>query len=292
MIGNLALSKNNDSQPDQPRLVLEGLWRDIKAKADAASSFAADISRVSAGLSDAADLGMEAAKCGYSYGDWESSIETANRLNLVLNELSGVKQTWQRLGPAVSTAGTAAISASGSLVTGTYSDGLPPEEQVHICHVQEGYSEFFQRMQIRDEVLRLMAACGFAPTNYGRLAIEKFIAAWETYEQKPATTDPAIGSLLALRESIRLTIDELLRRRPMQREAKRNKIKDIGEQLRYTQVSADVFEDLQNDYRPLNDCLSISKDQVLPRNEETERMRKGTYYLLTLLNAIDPEKLR
>src|SRR5574341_86950 len=118
---------------------LENQWREIKEKSDQLSMLGADISKLGAGLSDAASLGVEAAKYGSPYADWETSIESARRLNQSLDSVTGFKQTWVLLNSGLSTSGSIATDQSNMLVSNRYIRRLPYDNQQEAFKVQQAY---------------------------------------------------------------------------------------------------------------------------------------------------------
>ena len=82
-----------------------------------------------------------------------------------------------------------------------------------------------------------------------------------------------------------------MRRRPIQRTAKDEYI-EIGDQLSGDRIPEGTFQGLQDDAKLLQADLSGTKDKVRPREEETELMQKGTYFLHRFLNAVDGSKMK
>jgi hypothetical protein len=282
---------NEAGAHDQRRKELEQQWRAIKAKANDLASLSADLSQRASYLADAADLGIQAAQYGSPYGDWEASISSAHVLNQTLDQYGEMEKLALFLSPVTTTSGSAAVYHSSMLVSSEVIRPLPSPQREPASQAQEAYSHFFERSRIKEDVLQLMEQCGFNATTEGRVAVEKFRAAWEMFENEPSAIDSALSSLIPLRESIELTIAELIRRRPTQRKAA-DKIQEIGQQLAADSVPLQIFEDLECEYGPLTDTLSGSKRKILVRETETELMRGGTYFLRRLLSAVDPVKLR
>ena len=98
-----------------------------------------------------------------------------------------------------------------------------------------------------------------------------------------------------MRESIRLTIDYLLRRRPKQEITKKewDKIISIGNRLSYSTISQQQIQYWAGIWvGELKNSLSPAKEEDISRNEWTKRITKSTLFLKGFLSCIDPAKLR
>lgn len=291
------MSADIDGSDQERRKELEKQFRESKEKAGQLSQLGADISRVAAKISDAADLGIEAAKYGSPYGDWENSIESASRLNRSLEVVSGIRTSWFAGNSVAANTASSALFYSNTLVSEDSIAPLAYDERKEASRVAKAYERHFENAKIFEEVLDLIRSLRFETTDGGRLAIDKFKNAWDLYEQKPHSSDPAIGSLISLRQAIIFTVDELIRRRPRQRKLNaRGKIKELGQQLAYTGIEKSAFDDWELQFSQsrfgLMDLLSGAKKNITPREAETELIQKGTRFLHVLLGAIDPAKLR
>jgi hypothetical protein len=282
---------NDNLEEEKRRMELEEAWRSVVDKASQLSSLGSQITHEAAKLSDAADLGIRAAQYGSPYADWETGIAYASGLNSSLDHMLDVGRVIAKEFPAVNTSGSAAVYASSALVSTAYLVNLPAPQQTAAFEVQQGYAQFFERTKVKTHVLDLLNERNFQGAAEGETVIQKFRNAWEMYESMPVLPDPALASLISLRESIEIVISELVRRRPVQWKAK-DKILGIGEQVAFDSVPANVFDDLQQDYGRLTNRLAGAKRNVLDRVAETELMREGTYFLERLLSAVDPGKLR
>jgi hypothetical protein len=297
----------NGSQ--NPRLVYKGLWKDVKQEVNLTQNLLGDLSKDLTIISDAADLGMQAANYGSEHGDWESGILSLERLKTHLTGTKGkLARITTELKPVSDSSTGSAIFYAYDLVSplNIYAgnDINPPKDPKNYHAVWSPYPEeahyvwiafnnFFNRTNLKDQVLKLMKDCGFNKRQYGRQAIERFRNAWDIYEQHPPVDDPSIGSLISLREAIRFTIDTLSQLRLYQTDRKEI-IREIGKQLAAPSISQDIFTELDFDINSvggLNDSLSGAKENVAGRDHETTMMQKGSLFLQRLLGGLDQRLL-
>jgi hypothetical protein len=104
--------------------------------------------------------------------------------------------------------------------------------------------------------------------------------------------DHATASLLPIREAIDVCIGELLHLRPHQAPSKPDKIVKILTQLAAEHILPSDQELLQARYSELHDKLSGAKNMTVVRDEENTLMVEATIFLIELLSAIDPAKLK
>ena len=125
--------------------------------------------------------------------------------------------------------------------------------------------------------------------------MELFITAHETFAKPVLNSNPISTSLLPMRESIRLTIDFLLKHRREQEKTKNEgeKISSIGHQLAHDSISDEQISTWATIwYSELDNSLSPSKEEDISRTEWQKRLVKSTHFLKSLLSGIDPTKLR
>lgn len=264
---------------------------DMEHAADALSSTAADMNKQASDLHDQARLVRLAAKYGSDYGDWENTIESARTYNRILEPVFQLQNGYYHLSPVSDTAGSAVVSGSYDLVSSRLYETIPQEKRDDFKGVIVIFDEYFEKKNYRKRVAVLLNQLGFSNTTEGTTAIERFVAAWEIYLQNPKDVDVALGALISLRESIHLTINELLRRRPNQEKVK-EKIIGIGNQLSLDSVSTDIFVQLEGEFTPLVDELAGPKRYKLTNERVGELMIKGTLFLDRLLSAMDISKPR
>jgi hypothetical protein len=287
----LEVKMADKSDDDIRRKELEDRYKSIKKKAEYGLSWGAGFMKDMNEISDAASLGMEAAKFGSIYADWELAIGSVERLDEEMDQIVLLADQYGNFYIPISSFSASAISSGSGLVSGTVSMFDSETEWQDASRVNAAYGKYFEKYNLKDHVLKRMIEFGFTGSQRGRNAIEKFKRGWEMYYMSPPGTDTSAGSVLPIRQSIKLSIDELLALRPVQQEAKR-KIVAIGLQLKVDSIGIDMFEEMQEEFRKLFDKLSATKDELFSRDKIFEMMRDGTLFLRWLLLSIDPQKLR
>jgi hypothetical protein len=155
--------------------------------------------------------------------------------------------------------------------------------------------EIISRSTNVEQIKSLMNDFGLDITRSGiKSPLENFTIAYEAFKIPVTDGNPASTSLIPMRESIHGTIDELLKRRPLQEKTKKQeKIISIGQQLKQDSIPSEVFESLEDKWNILNNkYLSSSKDENISRDEWQFRLNQATQFLKSLLNAIDKNKMR
>ncbi len=273
---------------EDPRKVLKQQGEEIKAKSEELVSFAADAAKKATEYLEIANITIRAAEHGFELGDWETPIGNAFRLNEGISGLLIAKDQYYRVMPLTNSTGTAVVSGLSNLVSSQYYPHMPPAQVVEAQQVNVTIAKLFERHQYRQRARDLMARFGLTGTMR-----RKFDAAWEAFLQAPQGMDISISALIPLRSSINLIVNELIRRRPTRRPVnKKEKILEIGDQLHDNSVGPDVFIDLNEEHRKVNDLLSGAKDAVFERSHQEELMRRGTMFIVSLLEALDSGKLR
>ena len=152
------------------------------------------------------------------------------------------------------------------------------------------------RSSREEEVIALMKSLGLDSAQKGKKSpLEQFQTAHESFSKPVIESNPIITSLIPMRESIRLTIDYLLRRRPKQEITKRewDKIISIGSQLSYSTISQQQIQSWAGIWLgELKYSLSPAKEEDISRDEWTKRITKSTLFLKSFLSGIDLTKLR
>ena len=276
---------------DVRRKKYEELNKSLKKKAEGGIQWGAGIMKNMNEISDAASLGIEAAKHGTPFGDWELAISTVERLEEDLDRMYPVMKLYGDMHFMISSSSTSVVSSGSALVSGTSDRFRSETEWKSAAKVNSDYEKYFEKYDLKDSVLKLLADLGFDSSKRGMKAIEKFKRGWEMYYIDPPDADASIGSAIPLRQSIVLSINELIALRPIQREAKR-KIIEIGLQLKADFVRPEVFDEMEQKYPKLVDELSGTKNELFPRTIRFELMRDGTLFLRQLLSSVDPKKLR
>lgn len=282
----------NNPKEEPFRQALEKEYKEIKTKAENMSSLGAEYSKRGAELSDVADLGIQVVKFGSPNGDWETAIEDATRLNWKLRSIDELRNQSTKFFLSIGSSTTSVVHTSAGLVSGSSRSTMPFEDRGEAEKISSGYFLLVEKYNYRDEVLRLMSVFGLVKTQHGKTAIGKFKAGWEAHFQNPPKLDSSISSVIPLRESIDLVVDELVWLRPIQRPAKPRKIMEIGSQLGADVISPKEFEEMENEFIPMKKKMAVTKDNFLTRERELELMIDGTLFLKRLLSALDPNKLR
>jgi hypothetical protein len=299
---------NPNQETENPRVVLKNLWKDVKNEVVSIQGGIGSLNEEMTKISDAADIGMKAADHGNEYGDWESAISSLERQKIVLYGLhTKLDETINDFKAVSDTSTGSAIYSSFNLVSPD-SYGLGPDVNFEIPtiifpnvppydpyapKIWCSYIDFFNRSDLKNQVLDLMKNCGFKKRKVGQQAIERFENAWGLFEMPSPVDDPAIGSLISLRAAIKLTIDTLRQLKLYQTDRK-DEIRDIGDQLAAPGVTKDYFDELEKDLNGvggLNDSLSGSKDNASGRDHEITMMNKGSLFLYRLLSALDTRLL-
>jgi|GEM_PF-5143868 len=104
----------------------------------------------------------------------------------------------------------------------------------------------------------------------------------------------ATGVLLGLRGCINACVSELIRRRPVQEEAKtwKAKMASLGRHCGFALLGAAHFDNLGIEAEAMNDRLSAGKDKGLSRPEVQQLFTRGLLFLVSFLSSIDQSTLR
>ena len=125
--------------------------------------------------------------------------------------------------------------------------------------------------------------------------LELFNTAIDAY-YSPVTGDPAITSLIPLRESISSAIKMLLRFRPNQEKtgsSDQQKIISIGKQLKKDITSSTMASKWAEEWHKINDKdLSDAKKSNVSRKEWTTRLFRAANFYYGFLSGLDPSKFR
>ena len=198
--------------------------------------------------------------------------------------------------PAVySTTGTMTVS-SGSVIDPRKFEGnifIPESEDVEGPFVN--LSNVISRFSNEEEVISLLTELGFDQKIGDRESpLDRFIFAHEAYKKPVSPDNPAVTSLIPIREAIGGVISELLKRRPNQERARNwhDKIISIGRQLKRESLSMDLVESWAQKWEVILNDLSEAKEKELTRAEWLHLLRQATIFLKNLLNGLDPGKFR
>lgn len=123
-----------------------------------------------------------------------------------------------------------------------------------------------------------------------------FDTAINAYNSPVSDDNPAISSLIPLRESISTAIEMLLRFRPKQEKTGSNdkkKIISIGEHLKKDITSSAMVNKWAEEWHKISDeDLSDSKKTYISRNEWTIRLFRAANFFYSFLSGLDHSKFR
>lgn len=277
-----------DPTNDDHRKVLKQLGEEIRAKSQELASFSAELNRKATEYLDIGTMVIQASEFGSELGDWEVTIGNADRLNAGLANMLPIRDQFNGISPSTNTSGSIVASGVLNLVSSQYYTYMPPEQVYKAQYVAITVANFYDRYGYRQRARDLITRFYLED-----IIMRKFDASWEAFLQSPLGVDVSISAMIPLRESIQLMIDKLIQHRPTQKPVdKKSKIIEIGDQLHEDSISPDLFVDLNTEYRDLTDQLSGAKDNILDRTRQEELLRRGTSFIVSLLGALNPTKMR
>lgn len=225
---------------------------------------------------------MNAVQAHPEQVNWENLLDSAGRLT------DHLQQQVSLLRGLVNSTASTFFAAGTAVASGTLNNWDGEDGYFH--STEQVFTVFQGRDIFRDQASDQLSRLSLDKTLAGKNAVEQLDMAWDVYL---GLGNSSTSSLLTLRSAIDATIAELLRRRPTQRKAKtkQDKIVDIGLQLKEDFADVNDFHRLANDWDKLHDELSRAKS-VQTRETEHRLIIKGTLFLIELLSALNPSKLR
>lgn len=219
--------------------------------------------------------------------DWELTNQQAD---LVLAQLGSVDV------PAFdSTTGTSS-STSVAIATPELFSIVPADDHPRLTTVLENLQQVSERAADANEVARLMKTLRLDQSSPGRKsAMELFQTAHAAFKAPVSDDNPVVTSLIPMRESIRTTIDFLLKKRPRQEKTKGEwgKVVSIGAQLKRNGLPPAIVNSWAFQWtNTLQNDLSPAKDEEITRDEWRQRLVRSTLFLKGFLAGIDPSKIR
>jgi len=193
-----------------------------------------------------------------------------------------------------STGGTVAYTISAAFNPLEVQSIVPEEDWAEARNRTSRVQEVASRMASKDGVIELMRSLGLDMAPQGRKSpLELFETANKAFENPVPGSNPAT-SLIPMRESIRASIEFLLKERPIQEKAsnERDKILSIGRQLKRDSIPSETIESLAHQWEDILSKLSSAKQQDICREEWQFLLHQSILFLKSLLAAIDPYKLR
>ncbi|NMB56118.1 MAG: hypothetical protein GYA15_15615 [Leptolinea sp.] len=193
---------------------------------------------------------------------------------------------------AAGTVSTTASSISTIISKRAFIDG----EGVVQINKYHDFNSIVNRPEIKGEVIKLMRIFHLDISHPGKISpLELFQIAYQAFENPVTDSDPAITSLIPMREAINSTINELLHLRPRQEEtgsSDKNKISSIGKQMKKDIISDIVIQQWADLWHDIKDRdLSSSKDRIISRDDWGEKLNRATLFLHGFLTGLDPTKL-
>jgi len=220
--------------------------------------------------------------------DWGLANQQAD---LVIGQLGGID-----VPTFTSASGTAVSTSSDSFEEAGLLSIVPKEEHPRLVTVLESFNQVSERAADAEEVGKLMKSLELDQAPPGRKsALEQFKTAHAAFKAPVSEGNPIATSLIPMRESIRTTIDTLLRRRPKQEKTKNecSKIVSIGRQLKRDGLPDTIVNSWASQWtHALQTYLSPAKEEDISRDEWRRRLVRSTLFLKGFLDGIDPSKLK
>ena len=285
--------KNNDMKNEPSRDDLSKIIDDVMAQA---TSKIQDNRKIEQNLQSTFDRGR-VTKPMVDFLDQKEVSNQFQYWNEVNNQLGSITPI---SGSLFSTtdymAGTA--STSSASVIGFVSQNHQTLSEINgFSDIWEDYNNVVTGTDVIGKIRDIL--CDFHLDNgpSGELSpLELFNTAIDAYNSPVSDNNPAITSLIPLRESISSTIKTLLKFRPKQEKtgsSDRNKIISIGEQLKKDFTSSDMVDKWAEEWHKINDeYLSDSKESSLSRPEWTARLFRAASFYYGFLSGLDHSKFR
>jgi hypothetical protein len=172
---------------------------------------------------------------------------------------------------------------------------LPPPYPLVVQQAAEELAAIVERYPSLDKARAEIRRLGLdSRGGDSKSALQLLEEARVSLEIPVAEDGGAAGVLLAFRACINACVSELIRRRPLQEEAKtwKTKMASLGRHCGLARLNAAHFDNLGVEVEAMNDQLSAAKDKGLSRTEIQQLFTKGLLFLVSFLTSIDETKLR
>jgi hypothetical protein len=287
---------------EEPKDELKKLMREVEEESEEIKPLLDKVVKWNQQVHDLAEASQELVQ--YT-PDTETDIETQISYWQQLRDEQ--IRTLAGLGPVSSSLGSflATSTAQGTLSATNAEDYIhlvPEERRQSVRLASLRLSHVIAKFADKDEVEDLMREFDLdKPHANKKSPLEQFRIAWAAYETPVTDTSPSITSLIPMRECIKDTIEDMLRRRRTNSPASswRQKIISIGNQASSAGYKPINFIDLAdqlvhpNNHRlSLESRLSSAKDEDLDRDHWLDLLRRSTLFLKALLLSVDPKRLR
>lgn len=181
---------------------------------------------------DLADAMLETVSYIPDNADWEGLISNWKALN-VRNE-RGIQEVMLVFSDTSGSSSSAAFDSS-SVLNNSVNDITPNRKTAALAAFGGVHDVIHRNSRKEDDVLTLIQRFDLDKAPRGKKSpSELFQTAYQAFENPVSDTNPVSTSLIPMRGCLQATIDELLRRRPRQEEARSqwDKIVSIGNQLK------------------------------------------------------------
>lgn len=222
---------------------------------------------------------------------WDDQIAAWNRLGECADGvISALDDTPQWL---ISTVNSASVSTS-TVISSVYIPCLPTSSQDAAQKTYERYEQLLEGSnlvsEIEIEIRRLGLASSIAESESTLSLILQSKHALEVPSME-GVSPPAV--LIPLREAINRSLADLLRKRPRQEKASAVQVKvhSICDQCCKPSVDGRQIRQLEQEACDLIDELSEAKQRSMTRERVRELMNRGFLFLLSLLRALDENKM-
>lgn len=291
------MTDDNESPKEEkdPGGKLEEILDDSEAKGEEIAQFGRDLTEAGQSMADMARATRDVVhvvkappNIEFLINDWDLTNQQAD---VVIGQIGKVD-----VPSFTSASGTSSSTSTDSFEQAQLFSIVPEDEHPLLVTVLENFNQVSERAANAEEVANLMRSLGLDVAAQGRKSpLEQFETAHAAFRAPVAGDNPVVTSLLPMRESIRATIDFLLKRRPKQEKTRKEwgKIVSIGNQLKRDDLLASVVNSWAAQWtHALQTYLSPAKEEDLDRDEWRRRLVRSTLFLKGFLGGIDPSKLR
>jgi hypothetical protein len=189
------------------------------------------------------------------------------------------------------------VSLTSVTTSGSFSRHIPFEVNPDFHEAWSHYIVVTSRPTLKDEVTNLLRTFYLDIAPSGKQSpLEYFETAHRAFESPISEGNPAITSLIPMREAVETALDELLKLRPQQEATGKShgkKISFICKQFKKDAVSDVVVQEWVDQWQDISDRdLSASKRYRMTRDEWNRKLNRATLFLHSFLTGLDPHKLR
>lgn len=287
------MNKQKDKTPDDLRQKeLQNKLEEAKEKGKTLSSIGREFTKEGQFVEDLTDALSESTPFFPENADWEGMIDGWDSWNERAEK--GIEQVKIAFPTTTGTTSSAVFSSTG-VVNMANIISLPknvrPEAEDAFSRVHQVVS----RNSRKEDVISLLDNFGLNQAPKGKKSpLELFTTSYQAFENPVSDANPVSSSLIPMRDSIQETIDELLRRRPIQEETEGQygKIISIGGQLKKDVITEKDVHTWAGQWKTLKGELSSSKTEAFDRLEWERRLQRATLFLDSFLKGLDPSKMR